>query len=357
MIVWTLITLCSISLISYLLLLRAPFADDTVQSEQKPNVSILIAVRNEEKNLKQLLKSIELLDYPKDRLDVLIGDDESTDQTWSILKESKLFGLKVFSYIKGARDCTGKQFVLEGLLKESSGEVILFTDGDVELTPSWVKAMLVVNQKIPTIKVGVTRVKGGAWFAKFQNIDWLMNQFMINVWSGKGVKLGVWGNNMSANKLVKSLNWPITDQLAIVEDIALMKEVLTKGGKIQHCFSENHLITTKAESSFMDLMEQRKRWLNGAIGLPIAIIMLSVAKILFMPVIMILASFNVWFLTLWLIKLLFSVLVMVRINKRLNQNTAWWQLILFDFYEVVVYISTFAFYLWSSKVNWKGRKY
>ena len=46
-----------------------------------PFVSVLIAARNEEDNLADCLESILAVDYPKDRFEILVGDDKSEDQT------------------------------------------------------------------------------------------------------------------------------------------------------------------------------------------------------------------------------------------------------------------------------------
>src|SRR5437879_13628019 len=53
----------------------------------EPSVSIIVAARNEESNIATKLETIQLLDYPKDRLQIVVASDGSTDQTVSILRE------------------------------------------------------------------------------------------------------------------------------------------------------------------------------------------------------------------------------------------------------------------------------
>ena len=45
-----------------------------------PFISVLIAARNEEDNLADCLESILAVDYPKDRFEILVGDDKSEDR-------------------------------------------------------------------------------------------------------------------------------------------------------------------------------------------------------------------------------------------------------------------------------------
>ncbi len=52
-----------------------------------PSVTIVFSVFNEEKVMKRKLESILQLDYPKEKLQVLIGSDNSTDQTHAIIEE------------------------------------------------------------------------------------------------------------------------------------------------------------------------------------------------------------------------------------------------------------------------------
>ena len=50
-----------------------------------PPVSILIAARNEEHTILGCLAALEKLDYPPGKVEVLVGDDSSTDRTWDLL--------------------------------------------------------------------------------------------------------------------------------------------------------------------------------------------------------------------------------------------------------------------------------
>jgi len=52
-----------------------------------PRVSILIAARNEERYILHCLRAIERLDYPKEQLEVLVGDDGSTDKTRALVED------------------------------------------------------------------------------------------------------------------------------------------------------------------------------------------------------------------------------------------------------------------------------
>src|SRR5438105_15268643 len=60
-----------------------------VEPGQQPSVaiSVIIAVRNEEKNIQPLLDSLYAQNYPKELYEVIVVDDHSTDNTWSLLQQ------------------------------------------------------------------------------------------------------------------------------------------------------------------------------------------------------------------------------------------------------------------------------
>src|SRR3989344_5484463 len=50
-----------------------------------PSVSIVVPAYNEEKNISMALDSLVNLDYPKDKLEILVVDDASTDSTVDVV--------------------------------------------------------------------------------------------------------------------------------------------------------------------------------------------------------------------------------------------------------------------------------
>ncbi|MCH7938700.1 MAG: glycosyltransferase, partial [Candidatus Marinimicrobia bacterium] len=58
-----------------------------VPSTSRPFVSVIVAARNEAQNLPGLLDSLRIQSYPADRLELIVVDDGSTDDTYSILSQ------------------------------------------------------------------------------------------------------------------------------------------------------------------------------------------------------------------------------------------------------------------------------
>ena len=57
----------------------------TMEESDLPTVSIIVAARNEEKNILRCLQSLDKLIYPEGKLEIILVDDQSTDNTGKII--------------------------------------------------------------------------------------------------------------------------------------------------------------------------------------------------------------------------------------------------------------------------------
>jgi len=94
------------------------------RSDITPFVSIIISAYNEEKDIERKIKNSLSLNYPADRLEILIGSDGSTDSTASIVRKHISPTVGFFNYSVNR----GKTSVQNDLAKEAKGEVLVFTD-------------------------------------------------------------------------------------------------------------------------------------------------------------------------------------------------------------------------------------
>jgi Glycosyltransferases, probably involved in cell wall biogenesis len=88
-----------------------------------PTVSIIIAAHNEEANLSAKLDNLRLLNYPKERIEIVIASDGSTDQTVNILRGQAPWVLPVI-----LEESRGKAAALNAAVKQATGEILVFFD-------------------------------------------------------------------------------------------------------------------------------------------------------------------------------------------------------------------------------------
>ena len=107
------------------------------------NISVIIAVRNEENNIKPLLDSLCLQSYPTDLFEIIIVDDHSEDDTWNLLNNYPA-GNRRISFIKLADHInkedsivSHKKKAIETGISQATGTLIVTTDADCLFHPDW----------------------------------------------------------------------------------------------------------------------------------------------------------------------------------------------------------------------------
>ena len=104
-------------------------------------VSVVVACRNEETNIKNLIKDIMNQSFDKYRFQMIIVDDHSEDKTLEILyKESEKWNnLHIYSM---NNDEIGKKNAIRKGVGFANGNVILCTDADCRIGENWIKTIL-----------------------------------------------------------------------------------------------------------------------------------------------------------------------------------------------------------------------
>ncbi|GAA0880534.1 glycosyltransferase [Algoriphagus jejuensis] len=365
-VVW-LVVLAGLLIVQYLLLLTLMKVNWKQVSNSPtflPKVSILVAARNEEESLPRLLKSIGQLDYPADLLEILIADDQSSDQTASLVADwasdfpnRRL--ISIGSHQVGRYQTNGKANALAIIAKEASGEFFFFTDADCEVPTSWIKDGVGSFEGEIGMVIGITQVKGVGFFAKMQELEWWNTLGIVKVVTDLNLPTTGLGNNMVISSVAylacggfESLRQSVT------EDLEISRSVRSAGYRLCHQVTEGFLVKTKAEKDLKSLLDQRKRWVTGAVTLSIPWKILLGLQFLFFPFVIALTIFH-WQLGLlvWGLKVLFQSGFLRIFAGKARQKIGLFSLLFFDFYQIVGFSLTILYYFWPSKVQWKSRSY
>jgi cellulose synthase/poly-beta-1,6-N-acetylglucosamine synthase-like glycosyltransferase len=123
---WLCLALIAYTYFGYVIWLWLEVTLHTLPIHQRPiqpSVSIIIAARNEEANLPAKLENLRLLDYPRDRLQIVIVSDGSTDQTVSIMQQHTPSILLII-----LDQSNGKACALNEAVQHATGEILVFQD-------------------------------------------------------------------------------------------------------------------------------------------------------------------------------------------------------------------------------------
>lgn len=237
-----------------------------IQSYPKPNtnfkITVIIPAYNEESSILETIKHVMKSDYPKNKLEVIVINDGSTDNTSKIVKSilPKYKNLRLIN-----KENSGKARSLNQAIKQAKGELIAIVDSDSFPEPESLKKLtgFFNDEKMGAVTsyVGV-RNKDKNFFAKIQSIEYL-----ILGWSRKLFDFidSVWCTNgpLSLYRKKYILEVGGFDPTTVTEDIDITWNMLNHGFKTGMCLDAR--VTTLVPSKFKPWLKQRTRWGLGGL--------------------------------------------------------------------------------------------
>ncbi len=346
--------------LSLIILWLVNYKDSTDGITNTPFISILIAARNEEENLADCLESILAVDYPSSKFEVLIGNDNSDDQTGEIADAYAVRypQVKSFTIYKQKIRGNGKANVLSQLAQQARGSHYFVTDADISVPEHWLKSMLLGMKEDVALVTGTSVVVGSGLLAYMQQIDWLFATGMLKAISDLGVPVTTMGNNMLVRRDVyEEIGGYETMPFSVTEDLELFNHIKSRY-KTVNLFNPGVLNKSKPIKSILELLVQRKRWMRGAFGLPFIMVTLLAMQTTFFLILIALfflspiLAINV-LSAKFLLRFVFVSLVVRKLNDKVNIFGS----IIFEFYSSIFSIVSLVYYFFSGPIEWKGRKY
>lgn len=152
--------------------------DKTIDLDSLPSVSVCIPARNETNAMTECLESVLSSDYPK--FEVIVLDDNSTDNTSNLIRAFAHSGVRFVQGDNPESGWLGKNFALERLLDEASGDYVLFLDTDTRLEPKTLTRLITWQQshKLKMVSIVPQRGdlwRGSVWFAPLRHLWEIVN--------------------------------------------------------------------------------------------------------------------------------------------------------------------------------------
>ena len=104
----------------------------------EPTVTIIVSAHNEVDRIERRLRNLLALDYPADRLEIIVGSDGSTDDTVARARAFESEGV----IVRGFDTRRGKPALLNALVPEASGEIVVFADARQQFDPLALRALV-----------------------------------------------------------------------------------------------------------------------------------------------------------------------------------------------------------------------
>jgi len=199
-------------------------------------VSIIIAAHNEENIIAEKIKNTKALNYPN--IEILVGDDGSTDKTAEIMAQFPDICL-----IQKEKN-EGKAAVLNALCKEAKGEIFLFSDANTMLESTALEkiAEMFADEKVGCV-CGQLLLKDASG-ANMESVYWRGESKLKKLESNFGA---VMGSNGALYAIRAKLYSELPTHKTVMDDFYITAKILMKN---YHCvFCENALAFENTSTS------------------------------------------------------------------------------------------------------------
>ncbi|MDP3765720.1 MAG: glycosyltransferase [Nanoarchaeota archaeon] len=228
-----------------------------------PIVTIVIPAYNEEKNIVTTLASLNMLNYPKDKLELIVVNDGSTDNTKNIVKKfiarNKASNIKLIN-----KKNEGKGSALNLGLAISKGEFFICLDADSIVTRDSLEKILphFTNDNIAVVLplLKVDRPKN-LW-QRMQWLEYIVNMFYKKLMSRLNcVHVAPGPFSVYRKDILEKIGG--FDENNLTEDLEISLRLQSNNYVIVQLLDAE--VFTIAPKTFKELYKQRNRWYKGSI--------------------------------------------------------------------------------------------
>ncbi len=225
-------------------------------------ISIIIASKNEEDNIKSLIESLLKLDYQLENFEVIFVDDHSDDKTVEEIEKS-IHGFKNVKIISLSKsEMGGKRNALTKGIKNARFKNIIITDADCNPEPRW------LNSYSKKFAENFDFIFG---IAPFNQNDFLVNQIacfenlrssiLTFSFAGFGIHYSAAARNFGFTKQSFEIlgGYSGTKQTLGGDDDLLLREAVKKKMRVGTITEKGSYVYSKAEKSFKGYLRQKAR--------------------------------------------------------------------------------------------------
>jgi cellulose synthase/poly-beta-1,6-N-acetylglucosamine synthase-like glycosyltransferase len=236
-----------------------------LQEPAEVKVSVVVAVRNEEKNIGTLLSCLAVQDYPGHLYEVIIVDDHSSDNTVGVAKASRSVKL-----LQLPRHLEGKKQAISMGVSEASGELIVTTDGDCHMHPEWLMTIVSFYRASGAkfIAAPVTIERTRSLVGIFQALDFITLQGITGAAVYRKFHTMCNGANLAFPRTAffEVNGFEGIDNIPSGDDMLLMHKIFVRyPDKVLYLKAREAIVTTEAEMSWKDFFQQRIRWASKTV--------------------------------------------------------------------------------------------
>lgn len=234
---------------------------EVVTLKDYPSVAIMVPCWNEEKTVHGTIESLLALEYPKDKLKLVIVDDGSTDTTWDeILRYKDHPQINIFHKENG-----GKHTAVNYGIEHTDSAFVGCLDADSYVAPDALKCIMAMYEKNPSIMAVAPSIiihQPRTILQRAQKIEYNMGIYikkMLAYMNAIHVTPGPF--SIFRREVFEKIGG--FKKAHNTEDMEIAYRMQENHMKIDHCHTAQ--VYTVAPDTFIKLYKQRLRWIYGFI--------------------------------------------------------------------------------------------
>jgi len=233
----------------------------------KHTFSIIVPYRNEAHNLPILLKSISKINYPKNLFELILVNDDSTDDFKKIidafLKDNTAINIVLINNHRTSQ--SPKKDAITSAIQKSNFNWIVTTDADCKVPNNWLNLFnqTIEKEDVQFIAAPVKFKKQNSFLFHFQNLNFL--SLLGSTIGSFGIKKPIMCNGANLcyhKKTFLQLNgFRGNDGIASGDDIFLLEKMLKNNPKrVRYLKSNEAVVETFSEKNWKLFFNQQLRW-------------------------------------------------------------------------------------------------
>ncbi|MGP1372625.1 MAG: glycosyltransferase [Almyronema sp.] len=233
-------------------------------AEQWPYVSLLVAAKNEEAVIESLVKSLLRLDYPRDRYDLWIINDNSSDGTGAVLDRLVQQYQQLHVVHRGSEAKGGKSGALNLVWPQTNGDLVAVFDADAQVSPDLIRRTVPIflyAQSVGAVQVRKAIANSGTNFwTRCQQVEMALDSYFQQ----QRIALGGIGELRGNGQFVRRTaletcgGW---NEETITDDLDLTVRLHLSGWEID--FLPFPAVQEEGVTQASALWHQRNRWAEG----------------------------------------------------------------------------------------------
>ena len=252
----------------YLIFGIAQYKQHKIKSNKStPPVSVIVAVRNGEDSIAQLLEMLIAQNY-SGAMEFVIIDDQSSDNTKEMIERYSATDsrVKYIDSIDGDDALSFKKRALDAGIKSSSNELLLFTDADCRPNKSWIRNTIETLDHNTDYQIGMSYVlKKKTLVSRFQSIDfYFLMKAALSIASLKQPNASSGQNILYKKSVYNSVNGFSMISNCIQGDDTLFLQIVKKNTNANVSANDKGYVIGRTESNWLSFIRQRIRWAGDA---------------------------------------------------------------------------------------------